>query len=337
MATNDNSKDRGHSPFGPIEVVGDPRTTRYTSWLVIRYAPGDIGERPVPPEIAFWESPDVWVESSHGINQPVPGQGNEVFARVTNYGFRQANGVVVKFWWANPSVAITESTANLIGIGFADIPALRSAIVKCPDPWVPIVENGGHECLLAEAYLPATDPLTAPMDPVADRHVGQKNEQLVLVESGQMFHFGLTALNGSALAQRATVELRPVLTDTVPALISTRFRDGREIMAPSLAQVPLSLDVDRSRRMFVSPSALFARRLLESASPLATMICVEPAAPPQISRTFDLEPWETTRVELAGVVPPDARAGQTYMFRIVQRLGPLVIGGYTVALLVVNA
>src|SRR5690349_9474566 len=67
-----------------IPPIDFPRETplRYTPWLVVRYADGDDGSRPLSAGSAYWESPDVWVESSVGIDQPVPGEENRVLARV---------------------------------------------------------------------------------------------------------------------------------------------------------------------------------------------------------------------------------------------------------------
>jgi hypothetical protein len=150
----------GAFPFGPVVVRGNPKQT-YSPWLVVRYAPGDIGDRPLTSGAVFWESPDVWVVSSLGINQPVPGEANQVYARVTNYGLQQANGVVVKFWWVNPSLAISEADAHPIGIAFVNIASLRTAVVPCPVPWVPIEQNGGHRApgraLCQHPRAPATD------------------------------------------------------------------------------------------------------------------------------------------------------------------------------------
>ncbi|HWZ03882.1 MAG TPA: hypothetical protein VNX40_09765, partial [Mucilaginibacter sp.] len=155
-----------------------------TTWIVVRADFSDQGDRPLAPGTVFWESPDVWVQSSAGINQPVPGENNTVFATINNYGLQDATGIMVKFWWADPSLAITEATAHLIGTGFVDVPSGWSVQLQCPTPWVPVVENGGHECLIAEAFIQVIDPLTAPMDPMDDRHVGQKNEQLLLLQKG---------------------------------------------------------------------------------------------------------------------------------------------------------
>jgi hypothetical protein len=321
----------GPSPFGPVGVLGNPKQT-YSPWLVVRYAPGDIGDRPLAPGTVFWESPDVWVVSSLGINQPVPGEANHVYARVTNYGLQQANGVVVKFWWVNPSLAISEASANLIGIAFVNIASLRTEVVPCPDPWIPIEENGGHECLLAEAYVPGLDPLTDPMDPVADRHVGQKNEQLVTVSAGQMFRVGLTVANLSPLAQAATIEVHPVVADTLPELVAGRFAESHELRPPTRAGVSVALDESRGERLFLPPSRLFARRLLDAGLPGETGggFC----QPPQVARAVDLAAWESMTVELRGLVPATARAGDTFMLRVLERLGAVVIGGYTVAVVV---
>ena len=164
----------------------------------------------------FWESPDVWVTSTLGVNQPVPGQANTVFARVSNLGLQDAVGVFVEFYWVDPSLAINLANANLIGIGSVDVTAGSAAVATCPTPWVPVIENGGHECLIAEAFLPASDPLTAPLDPVDDRHVGQKNEQLVLAQPGQHMKVRLKAANIAGFAQALTIERPGPATDANP-------------------------------------------------------------------------------------------------------------------------
>jgi hypothetical protein len=327
----DGKGNKGPSPFGPVGIRRSPKQT-YSPWLIVRYASGDIGERPLAPGAVFWESPDVWVVSSRGINQPIPGEANQVYARVTNYGLEQANGVVVKFWWVNPSLAISEADAHLIGTAFVNIASLRTAVVPCPDPWVPVEENGGHECLLAEAYVPGLDPLTAPMDPVADRHVGQKNEQLVTVNAGEMFRVGLTVANLSPLAQAATVEVHPVVADALPGLIARRFAEGHELRPPTRVGLSVAVDEPRGERLFVPPSRLFARRLLDAELPGAAGggLC----QPPQVAHSADLAAWESMIVELRGLVPASAREGDTFMLRVMERLGNLVIGGYTIAVVV---
>lgn len=336
MSTHGNGKGkRGKSPFGPIVVSGDPAIT-YTPWLVIRYALGDFGGRPLPPSTVFWESPDVWVTSTLGMNLPVPGEPNQVFARVSNFGLQQANGVVVKFWWANPSLAITQATAHLIGVAFVNIPSLRTVVVECPDPWVPTVENEGHECLLAEAYLPALDPLTAPMDPLADRHVGQKNEQLVGVSPGGKFRVPVWALNASAQIAHTTIEVRTIELEQVPRLIRERLGPEAALAPPRAGEASLVLHESRESRTSIEPHAGIAQRLL--GVPPSTVVGAENElrGEPAATHALELQPWETALIELSGVAPSYAKAGDTFLYRIMQRVGPAVSGGYTVAL-VVNA
>ncbi len=323
----------------PIPNLGFGRgerrpTNHYTPWLVIRDATGDAGDRPLPGGTVFWESPDVWVESALGINQPIPGQPNQVFARVTNLGWQYATGVTIKYWWANPSLAITEATANLIGVGFANIPSGWSVVVECPTPWVPIEENGGHECLIAEAYIPVSDPLTAPMDPVADRHVGQKNEQLVIVGKGKSFSTHLQALNVLGLAQELTFEVQTLRLAHLHPLVAARLAHLPERLTPSRTVLPLSFRELDVPAQFMGPSVLFAGRLMAQTQQEVAGTAVECLAPVQISHSARFQPWESRSVEISGRVPSNAAVGQTYTFRIVQRIGRLITGGYTIHVVV---
>jgi hypothetical protein len=61
------------------------------------------------------------------------------------------------------------------------------------------------------------------------------------------------------------------------------------------------------------------------------------SAPAQITRAARFEPWEARTIEITGQVPPDARAGQTFSFRIVQRAGRMITGGYTVNVIVAES
>lgn len=337
MSTHANGKEkRGKSPFGPFAFAGDPAVT-YTPWLVVRYAVGDFGGRPLAPSTVFWESPDVWVTSTLGVNQPIPGEPNQVFARVSNFGLQQANGIVVKFWWANPSLTITEASANLIGVAFVDIPSLRSVVVECPDPWVPIVENEGHECLLAEAYLPVVDPLSAPMDPLADRHVGQKNEQLVGVSPGQKFRVPVQALNPSAKLVHAAIEVHAVELTSVPRLIGERFGPEAKLTPPRAVEASLALEESRKPRTQLETQTAVAHRANDEAPSEVVGTESEIRGEPAATHSLELHPWEATTIELSGVTPATARVGDTFLYRIIQRVGSVVTGGYTVALVVTAA
>jgi hypothetical protein len=314
---------------------GNGGNKQYSPWLVIRYETGDVGDRPLPSGTVFWESPDVWVVSTLGVNQPVPGEPNTVYARVTNLGMQDATGVFVQFWWANPSLAITETTANLIGTTTTTVLAGSSVVATCPTPWVPVVENGGHECLLAEAYSPVFDPLTAPLDPADDRHVGQKNEQLVLAQPGQKMSIRLHAANISGFAQPLTFVVQSPPLALLPDLLLQRQMKRSHVLTPATRPLPLSLQVADGPSLFGGPSLLFARRLFTMTAAEIAGTARYCSAPAQITRVAHFEPWEIRTVEIAGQVPADAAPGQVFTFRILQQAGNMVTGGYTVNVVVI--
>jgi hypothetical protein len=303
----------------------------YTPWLVVRANYGDFGDRPLAAGSVFWESPDVWVVSQLGINQPVVGQNNTVFARVSNFGMQYATGVWVKFWWANPSLAITESTANLIGIGYANVPSGWSVDVQCPNPWVPVEENGGHECLIAEAFIPVSDPLTAAMDPMDDRHVGQKNEQLIMLKKGERFTTKVQAINITDTAKELRFDIQPLHLETIHPLVKLRGVGG----TPSHQTIPLGLKFIDEASTFIAKSLLFADRLLLRGLKKIEDMLEHSIEPSQVSHAARFEPLESRTLEISGQVPEDAEVGQNFVFRVVQRIGNMVTGGYTVNVVVI--
>lgn len=315
-----------------------PRETqrRYTPWLLIRYAAGDDGSRPLPPGSVSWESPDIWVESRLGIDQPIPGEDNTVFARVSNRGLQDATGVVVKFYWVNPSLAIF--AAHLIGVGYANIQSRDTAIIECLTKWVPDIVNGGaHQCLIVEAFVPAFDDLTAPLDSWDDRHVGQKNEQLVVLGPSEFFSTTVEAANILGVAQALTFEVQPVRRTAIPQLRPARARALPAEPLPLSPALPLTFQFSKAPPRFTGPSALFARRLLSQTLQEMAGTAKFCSLPAQISHTAQFEPWETRMIEVTGQVPTGARPGQTFAFRIVQRAGRMITGGYTVTILVAES
>jgi len=306
-----------------------------TTWIVVRANYSDFGDRPLAAGTVFWESPDVWVVSSAGINQPVPGENNTVFARINNYGLQDATGIMVKFWWANPSLAITESTAHLIGTGFVDVPSGWSVQLQCPTPWVPIIENGGHECLIAEAFIQVIDPLTAPMDPMDDRHVGQKNEQLVMLQKGEKFVTKVQAINITDTAKDLRFDVQTLHLENIHPLVKLQGAKLPANVHPAHADLSFGIKVAEDAVKVVASSVLFAERLiLRGLEKLEHLLegSIEHSSANHVAK---FGPWESRTVEISGQVPGDAEIGQTYIFRIVQRIGNMVTGGYTVNVVVV--
>jgi hypothetical protein len=135
----------------------------------------------------WYLSPDIWVVPGTDPNAapgiPVADQASYVWAYVHNRGKYAVNNATVHYYWADPSTIITRNTATLIGTSYVSLAAGQSAKVLCLTPWIPRLVNGGHECLLAEAFS-AEDPLLPhtpddPFDPPSDRHVAQRNLTIV--------------------------------------------------------------------------------------------------------------------------------------------------------------
>ncbi len=321
-----------HDPDRPLPDPGaskDDHRRHYTPWLVIRAEAGDVGDRPLASGTVFWESPDVWTEGSLGINQPVVNEPTKVFARVGNLGLQDATGVTVKYWWANPSITITEQTAHLIGVATVSLLSNNSQVFKSPTDWVPILENAGHECLFAEAFIPAFDPLTDPMQPAADRHVGQKNENLVVLPENRTFQFHLDAYNFTPERQHVVIEAR---RGTIPRDFAKRFagkvRWPAELRDP-VRTLPVQIEVSRKTLCVEPGSRAGASRVFAEAAgegPNVKNSCLGPA---QAIETHVFGPGEIRRVTITGTLPATTQFGEIHVIRITQRIGRVVTGGYT--------
>src|SRR5579884_215628 len=298
----------------------------YSAWLVIRYQAGDTGGRPLPPGTVFWESPDVWTQGSQGTNQPVVGEATQVFTRITNLGMQDATGITVKYWWANPSIAISEATATLIATDTVTVPAGNSLVFQSPVDWVPVNQNNGHECLLVEAYDPLFDPLTDPMHPRNDRHVGQKNEHVITLQAGQNFKFEMDSANFTAAQQNVFVEARRGL---IPRNFARRFGTPTmwpaELLDPMLA-APVALNIAAEPVRTVPAGQKSALATTVAAAPIDCL------PPPDAAATQRFRPGEVRRVTIAGELPAAAAPGEIYVIRISQRIGQVIVGGYTLYL-----
>ena len=76
---------------------------------------------------------------------------------------------------------------------------------------------------------------------------------------------------------------------------------------------------------FVSPALIAAASPSEAGGDLPD---------PVQAHSVDLDPWESRTVTMSGTVPADATTGEVHIVRLVQRIGPVVVGGYSIALIV---
>lgn len=323
----------------PLGRFTADRRDPYTTFIVLRYTFGDVGGRPIPPGTNFWESPDVWVVSSAGWNVPVAGEPNRVFARIANRGMMDAPDVRVRFWWANPSLAITEANAHEIGAGQPPImvpliPSRSAVVVESPYPWTPVIENDGHECLLAEAGALYGDKITAPLDPVLDRHVGQKNLHVLERAPGARFSFEIGVANISTLTQRVVVQMRALSFDEVRAGLAAPTLGGQVRVRPMEQRPPLRMALAGTGEFVATPSALYPRRLLSAAQSAAGQRGKDCRPLGALQHTALLKAGELGVLRLEGAVPADARPQQAFGFEFLERMGEIVTGGYTLYVVV---
>lgn len=186
----------------------DEGRRHWSPWLLIRYTGIDLGARPIPSGDVFWESPDVWVESSDPMGNPVAGEENFVHARVFNLGAADAAPVKVDFYWANPALGLGPGNMNLIGTEWVEVFSLTATDVRCRKPWIPLMLNDGHECLVVNCSNHVLDPILHPFAPTLDRHVGQRNVHVVTAPAGKTLRFSLQVNNLFPLVAAAQISAR---------------------------------------------------------------------------------------------------------------------------------
>jgi hypothetical protein len=157
---------------------GDGEPPPYTPYLKVRYEIGDLYQRrtTLPPGTVFWACPDIAASPTDPSGNVMAGVPTTVSVTVFNWGLSVASPTAVNFYWANPALAISPGNVTQINSApvLVTVPAQNAVTVTCPDLWVPQFVNGGHECLIVQAGCP-TDPVITPLQPVTDRHVGQRN------------------------------------------------------------------------------------------------------------------------------------------------------------------
>ena len=232
----------------------------------------------------WWLSTDIWVvpgnDPTGPPGSPVGGQAAYVWATVTNLGPGDVTDARVDFVWADPSLQVARSTAHPIGSGYVTVASGQSMDVLCLTPWLPVVVNDGHECLVA-VVVSSDDPLPSPLpdayDPPTYHQVAQRN-LTVLQAGGQMRVLTLTLVAPARVAKSAHVRieehqsldrdlaehlglshLKPARAGTVRATLAigpalcpdpaaeTKGRRELDVRVAAGTRVPLRLAVDGRR------------------------------------------------------------------------------------------
>jgi hypothetical protein len=322
-----------------------PRKDEHLPFLLVRSSSGDRGNRAIGG--VFWESPDIWVlpnvEADVAPLMP-PSMGgvaeanrpNTVYAHVWNLGKSQAYRVRVEFYWFNPSLGITRSDANLIGAAWVDLgnrfnvqqqwTEVRTpygswlskgshAIVRCPVTWWPVFENQGHECLVVRAFEPILDAVSPNQFSAAkDRHVGQRNISVVKAASPASIDLKLDLGFPDAPAE-AEVDVEMAAPGSMEWL--QLYSGKRNPGYVSAGQVVAGL---------LPPTALNARTVNLEQLPYE---CRTPLLRQTEKFYRGCDPLRIGFHASAA----DLLAGEAQVLRIRQRVGPDVIGGYSVVLL----
>ncbi|GAA1981551.1 hypothetical protein [Microbacterium pumilum] len=259
----------GHNPNGEPGHGNDKPFDGVTR-LYIRTNPADDGTEPLPSTLAFWTSPDISIVKPGGAvgGEAVPLEVNQVKVTVTNGGGIPAVDAYVDAFVADPSTGITPATAFSVGGDYVTVQAYSTADVYLP--WTPQASDSGHRCVVARVSLIA--PLDSYVDPtvfdvVGDRHVAQRNIQVLEVAQGQKmsFRFLVGTREAAGRAVLRTVErtfemdarqlakmggCEGGLGAKVPlADLGVRLLTAREtLQRPTLAaEVPVALGITRLR------------------------------------------------------------------------------------------
>lgn len=247
--------DRKHPPIKPF--------------LLVRSVTGDNGTRPLAGGTVFWESPDIWtavgdpattpeIPPTHGGVLPA-GKPNTVYAHVWNLGRAPLTGVVVSFYWFNPSLAIDGAHANLIGQTRIDLGPRNSPLchklVKCPKAWVPVMENGGHECLVVKVWGFGDAAPPNQWHPWEDRHVAQRNVSVVQTLDDMQKIISRIQLNVKAETRFELVQVGAEARDAVKIVASKLTLD------PALATRSLA-HLDAQNVLTVKPTDTVTPRIM---------------------------------------------------------------------------
>jgi hypothetical protein len=322
-----------------------PRKNEFLPYLLVRTASDDRGGRPYTG--IFWESPDIFVSPNQEADTgpPMPagaggvaqaGAPNTLYAHVWNLGRAPALRVRVEFWWFNPSLGLSRSSANLVGAAYCDLgdrwthfdqwteieqPYGRwlsrgcHAIVRCPETWVPVYQNNGHECLVVRAFEPLLDAVSPDQfQASSDRHVGQRNIAVVPASSPAAVDLALD-LGWQPRPGEAEVEVELAAPDSMEFLRVLTHKRDPGLVAPA-ADVVAGL---------LPPAPAGSAHRALGAHPGAAAALLKPRE--RFHRGCD--PLELTLH--ASVAHLDSNEAQ--VVRVRQKVDGEVVGGYSVVLI----
>lgn len=346
--------DKREDDRDPWRRVARRSAGTWSPWLVIRYANGDRGKRPVPPGLPYYLSPYITVRPSGLSGDPVAGQPTFVHADIFNLGSAPSAPTRVHFYWADPSLGLGEKNFTLIGTANVEIDSMYQGggwlNVKCTEAWVPTFVNGGHECLLVQCTNRILDPRKHPFRPDLDRHVAQRNITVLEAVAGSSLNFAVYLNNPLPMQMRTAVHAKT-------ARVTVRGHGGPEL-----------------NRALVDRIAVFGQRgvsgmtdsrdepLLERATGARATVDAQLGEESRFFRPADGEqhadgvqrgqralrlggvvldgisllPFEQRPLHTRLHIPPDSTPGEFVVFHLMQATEHVLAGGYAVVVRVVE-
>jgi hypothetical protein len=344
----------GQPDDGPPEIDQgpDPNAGRpsCSPFLVVRL---------VPPSARFWENQSITTSAA-----PQEGVPTTVSVKILNQGSLAAIDVVVDFRWGNPTLGLSEAQLHRIGVRKGVlIRSQEEKTISCPVPWTPVLENGGHECLMVTCW--ALNDRTGPIhawQPQTERRCGQLNvgvaplvagaQQRVSLEMANLLplravHTVLASVDrlsaqSRALAGASQAEMRARVLSagsettrarSVTAVGTSRTQAlaaAREEFAVRPGALAIRSRLSEGLGIIGSAGAsrALATRLLE-ADRLQASTRLAAVSGMSILHETNLHPFELRRVELELEAPSDARPGEFIVYRLAQVAEGLLLGGYT--------
>ncbi|MBW4673108.1 MAG: hypothetical protein KME52_03390 [Desmonostoc geniculatum HA4340-LM1] len=229
----------------------------------------------------WWLSTDIWVvpgdDPAATPGLPVAGQNNYLWAQVKNQGDSAVIGARVNFYWSNPATGVLRSNSVIVGAAFVDLGAGEQQDVLCLTPWIPIIVNNGHECVVAEVVHPGDplpNPLPDPFDPPTYRQVAQRNLIVVPLRFKSLKYFSLPIQVSATARQRKQVvlsveqvedskqtqrlleqiglaKLQPARTELVEVGLSTKSMCGEQTDEPIEKDIKLELKTGTARSAYL--------------------------------------------------------------------------------------
>ena len=200
----------------------------------------------------WWNSPDIWIvpgnDPAGSPGPPIAGQNAYLWGRVRNNGKTSANSAQVNFYWSNPATGVLRSNSTLIGSSFVSLDPGEIQEVLCLTPWIPIVVNDGHECVVAEVIHvldPLPSPLTDAFDPPTHKQIAQRNLSVLLMD---MLMIVMPIQLSAPAREKKTFEIKVELGNEInPKALLQLGISNKEYCKEPMVKVALSLDKECER------------------------------------------------------------------------------------------